>query len=389
MAKIFKLGRDEVEELAAVYGTPLLVVSLEQVKQNYEMLKNGLRGVKLYYAVKSNPDSRIIETLAEQGACFDVASDGEMIQLTNLGIAPERMVYANPVKTKAGLMTARKLGVSQFTFDSESEITKMAECVPGGKVLLRIRIDVTNALIDLNKKFGADAKDAIRLLLAAKNKGMDPVGLCFHVGSQTTEVAPYTEALKVCSKLFEEAAQAGLNLHILDIGGGYPMPTKDYDVDVPAMTREIRAALDVYFPNTEIWAEPGRGISGTVANLVTRVIGETERDGQRWYFLDEGLYGTFSGVIFDHQDYELETFKLDTKKISATFAGPSCDSLDVMFKDRETAELQVDDLILVPACGAYTSASATTFNGFSLAKSVVWEEVRDTLPSAVVQKKHA
>ncbi|HBS60081.1 MAG TPA: hypothetical protein DEA44_12525, partial [Firmicutes bacterium] len=119
----------------------------------------------------------------------------------------------------------------------------------------------------------------------------------------------------------------------------------------------------------------------------TRVIGETERDGQRWYFLDEGLYGTFSGLIFDHQDYELETFKFDARKVPATFAGPSCDSLDVIVKDRETPVLEVDDLVLVPICGAYTSASATTFNGFALAKTVIWEDVKDALPSAK-QKEH-
>lgn len=382
MAKIFRLVREQVEALAATYGTPLLVISLEQVKENYAMMKNALRDVNIYYAVKSNPHDRIVQTLAQQGSCFDVASDGEMLQLARLGISPERIVYANPVKTRNGLLTAQKTGVSKFTFDSEKEIEKIAEYVPGGKVLLRIRIDATNALIDLNKKFGADPQEAIRLLLAAKNKGLDPAGLCFHVGSQTTEAAPFIEAIKICAGLFDEARQAGLNLRILDIGGGYPAPTRTLDVDVPAMGREIRAALDKYFPHTEIWAEPGRVICGTVVNLVTRVIGETERDGQRWYFLDEGLYGTFSGLIFDHQDYELETFKSDNKKIPATFAGPSCDSLDVIIKDRETPVLEVDDLVMVPICGAYTSASATTFNGFALAKPIIWEDVKDALPSA-------
>jgi len=387
MAKIFRLGRAQVEALAATYGTPLLVISLEQVKENYAMMKNALRDVNIYYAVKSNPHDRIVQTLAQLGSCFDVASDGEMLQLARLGISPEKIVYANPVKTRNGLLTAQKTGVSKFTFDSEKEIEKIAEYVPGGKVLLRIRIDATNALIDLNKKFGADPQEAIRLLFAAKNKGLDPAGLCFHVGSQTTEVAPFIEAIKVCAGLFDQARQAGFNLRILDIGGGYPAPTRTLEVDVPAMGREIRAALDKYFPRTEIWAEPGRVICGTVANLVTRVIGETERDGQRWYFLDEGLYGTFSGLIFDHQDYELETFKFDARKVPATFAGPSCDSLDVIVKDRETPVLEVDDLVLVPICGAYTSASATTFNGFALAKTVIWEDVKDALPSAK-QKEH-
>jgi len=379
MAEIFKLGREAVEQLAAAYGTPLLVVSREQTRENYRTLQNALRDVKIYYALKSNPDHNIVHTLADEGAFFDVASDGEMLMLSKLGISPHRLVYANPVKTEAGLATARKLGVNHFTFDSETEISKMAQGVPGGKVLLRIRIDDTHALVDLNKKFGADTLDAIRLLQSARDKGLDTVGLCFHVGSQTTEVTPYLEAIKVCSKVFAEAAAAGFDLHILDIGGGFPIPTKDYEPDIDAMAREIRRALDVYFPDTEIWSEPGRGICGTVSNLITKVIGKTERDGKQWYFLDEGIYGTFSGVIFDHWEYDLEPFKQSDQKVLATFAGPSCDSLDVIIREKETPELEIGDLILVSACGAYTSASATTFNGFPLTKAVVWEEVRDQI----------
>ena len=131
------------------------------------------------------------------------------------------------------------------------------------------------------------------------------------------------------------------------------------------------------FPETEIWAEPGRYICGTAVNLITSVVGVTERGGQPWYFLDEGLYGTFSGVLFDQWDFKLISFKESEEKVAATFAGPSCDSLDIMFRGRMTAPLEVGDLLLVPSCGAYTSASATTFNGFSKARFVVWEKVQD------------
>ncbi len=190
--------------------------------------------------------------------------------------------------------------------------------------------------------------------------------------------------------LFDQAAQAGLKLRVLDIGGGFPIPEIDDDFDSEAMLYEISTALKEYFPNTEIWCEPGRFICGTTVNLITRVIGTQQRNSQQWYFLDEGLYGTFSGVIFDHWDFELETFKAG-KKIPATFAGPSCDSLDIMFRDKMTPPLEVDDLILVPICGAYTSASATVFNGFAKAPRIVWEDVAaeidetaaTVLPSAV------
>lgn len=374
MENIFRLDKNTTQALAEQHGTPLLVLSLEQIEKNYRFLREHLPQVTLYYAVKSNPQVSIVKRLAELGSCFDVASDGEMKQMRELGVSPERLVYANPVKTAGGLAMARETGVNSFTFDSEAEIAKMASAVPGGRVLLRIRVDNPDALVDLNQKFGAPSADAVRLLLKARDAGLDVAGLCFHVGSQSRSSAPYLRAISVCRKLFDEAKAAGLNLRLLDIGGGFPIQTSGQPIDIVGMCREISQALAEKFPDTEIWAEPGRSICGTAVNLITRVIGHQVRNGQQWYFLDEGVYGSFSGVMFDHWDYELETFK-SGKKIRATFAGPSCDSVDVMYRDRLTTPLAVDDILLVPACGAYTSASATEFNGFAKAKFIVWEEV--------------
>ncbi|MBP2650431.1 MAG: ldc [Firmicutes bacterium] len=374
MQKFFKLNQAATELLAEKYGTPLLVLSLAEVKKNYQFLAKALPGVKLHYAVKANPERRLVQALAECGSCFDVASDGEMLELTAMGIESNRMVYANPVKTASGLSTALKTGVKKFTFDSEAEIGRISDVIPGGTVLLRIRVDNPLALVDLNTKFGARPDDAIKMLKMARDHGLDVAGLCFHVGSQSTSAKPYVEAIKMCARLFDQARDEGMELRTLDIGGGFPIPTIQESFDVAAMAGEIHSALVEYFPNTEIWAEPGRFICGTAVNLLTRVIGAQIRNHQQWYFLDEGLYGTFSGVIFDHWDFELETFK-QGEPITATFAGPSCDSLDVMFREKTTRLLQVGDLILVPACGAYTSASATVFNGFAKAPIIVWEEV--------------
>lgn len=378
MQPFFRLDAPATEYLAATHGTPLLVLSREQVNANYTYLAQHLPGVKIHYAVKANPDRRLVETLVNLGSCFDVASDGEMLALADMGVAPERIIYANPIKTASGLATARRTGVRKFTFDSENEVSRIAQAIPGGSVLLRIKVENSEALVDLNKKFGAPPEDALRLLTLARDHGLDVAGLCFHVGSQTTSAKAYTTAIKTCRRLFDEAAAAGFALRYLDIGGGYPIPTPQEKIDVDAMTAAIAKALAASFPGVEIWSEPGRFICGTAVNLITRVIGIQRRDNQQWYFLDEGLYGTFSGVIFDHWDFELETFKRG-QRIAATFAGPSCDSFDVMFRDKPTVPLAIDDLILVPNCGAYTSASATTFNGFGKAPIVVWEEVRTAL----------
>lgn len=376
--KYFRLNKEETEALAQEYGTPLLVLSLEQIEKNYRLLRTHLPRVKVFYAIKANPHRRILELMRDIGSNFDVASDGEIMELSSLGVDGSRMIYANPMKTVNGLRACRNAGVGKMTFDSAGEIDKMARECPGATVLLRIRIDNSSAHVDLNKKFGAAREQALELLLKARDAGLDAAGIAFHVGSQTTSADPYLYALDIAREIFEEAAAAGMQLRIMDIGGGFPIPEPKVRFNLQEMLNQINARLDEDFPGVEIWAEPGRFICGTAVNLITSVIGVTERGGQPWYFLDEGLYGTFSGVLFDQWDFKLISFK-EGEQVAATFAGPSCDSLDIMFRGKMTVRQEEGDLILVPICGAYTSASATTFNGFSKANFVVWEDVKETL----------
>lgn len=376
--KYFRLNKEETEALAQEYGTPLLVLSLEQIEKNYRLLRTHLPRVKVFYAIKANPHRRILELMRDLGSNFDVASDGEIMELSSLGVDGSRMIYANPMKTVNGLRACRNAGVGKMTFDSAGEIDKMARECPGATVLLRIRIDNSSAHVDLNKKFGAAREQALELLLKARDAGLDAAGIAFHVGSQTTSADPYLYALDIAREIFEEAAAAGMQLRIMDIGGGFPIPEPKVRFNLQKMLNQINARLDEDFPGVEIWAEPGRFICGTAVNLITSVIGVTERGGQPWYFLDEGLYGTFSGVLFDQWDFKLISFK-EGEQVAATFAGPSCDSLDIMFRGKMTVRQEEGDLILVPICGAYTSASATTFNGFSKANFVVWEDVKETL----------
>lgn len=376
--KYFRLNKEETEALAQEYGTPLLVLSLEQIEKNYRLLHTHLPRVKVFYAIKANPHRRILELMRDLGSNFDVASDGEIMELSSLGVDGSRMIYANPMKTVNGLRACRNAGVGKMTFDSAGEIDKMARECPGATVLLRIRIDNSSAHVDLNKKFGAAREQALELLLKAREAGLDAAGIAFHVGSQTTSADPYLYALDIAREIFEEAAAAGMQLRIMDIGGGFPIPEPKVRFNLQEMLNQINARLDEDFPGVEIWAEPGRFICGTAVNLITSVIGVTERGGQPWYFLDEGLYGTFSGVLFDQWDFKLISFK-EGEQVAATFAGPSCDSLDIMFRGKMTVRQEEGDLILVPICGAYTSASATTFNGFSKANFVVWEDVKETL----------
>lgn len=380
--KVFKLERESVEKLAEKYGSPLLVLSLKQIEANYMCLKTYMPRARVFYAIKANPHPEILKTMIKLGSSFDVASDGEIRTLHDMGVEGERLIYANPVKTTGGLQACRECGVSKMTFDSASEIEKIRAICPDATVLLRLRIDNSSAHVDLNKKFGAAREHALDLMLKAKEAGLDMAGIAFHVGSQTVSADPYLHGLDIARELFEEAAAAGLKLRILDIGGGFPIPEPKVRFNLPEMLKQINARLDEDFPGIDVWAEPGRYICGTAVNLITSVIGVNERGGQPWYFLDEGLYGTFSGVIFDQWDFKLISFKDGEERVAATFAGPSCDSLDIMFRGKMTVPLEVGDLLLVPSCGAYTSASATTFNGFSKAQFVVWEDICDSFAAA-------
>ncbi len=372
--KSFKLTEKEMNDLADRFPTPFLVASLDKIEENYRFLRKHLPRVKVFYAMKANPTEAILRKMASLGANFDVASDGEIRQLHGMGISGDRMIYANTVKTAPGLEAAARYGVHRFTFDDESEIAKLAHFVPGAEVLVRISVENKKAMVDLNTKFGTAPDNALNLLRKAQEAGLRAAGICFHVGSQSLAAEAYEEALLLCRRLFDEAKATGLELTKLDIGGGLPAPSADgLPVDLAVMMQSINRQIERLFPETEVWSEPGRYMCSTAVNLVTSVIGTKQRGDESWYILDEGVYGALSGVIFDHWTYELECFKRGDK-CSSTFAGPSCDGIDVVRRELMAPKLELGDRILVPNCGAYTSASATTFNGFSVAPTVVWEE---------------
>lgn len=390
----FRLTKHEMSSLARKYQTPFVVISTEQVVQNYLFFRRYMPKVNVFYAMKANPSEKIIQVLANLGASFDTASAGEMKLLHDLHISGEKMIYANPVKTLEGLQTAKQLHVRRFTFDDASEIPKMARellSVPNAKadVLLRIRVHNEKALVDLNEKFGADPNEAVDLLLQAKQAGLNPVGIAFHVGSQSLTVAAYEEALLLCRKLFDDARQKNLNLTQLDIGGGFPIPaldqtqTKCFEPMLAKMMTSIQRQLTRLFPTTEIWSEPGRFLAGTAVNLVTSVIGTKTRNNQPWYVIDDGVYGTFSGAIYDHWTYDLCSQK-NGEKFLSTVVGHSCDSIDVVRRNILLPKLSIGDLLLTPNCGAYTTASASNFNGFALPKVLYYE---DEFAEKILMKK--
>lgn len=377
MNRNFHLTEDEKNFLADRFETPFMVISLNKVQENYLYLKKQLPRVKIFYAMKANSTPEVLLQLANLGSNFDVASPGEMRALNALGISGSRMVYANPVKTLSGIKLAHDLGVDKFTFDDESEIHKLASYAPGAKVLVRVRVENKDAVVNLNEKFGAAPMQALQLLQLAKDNGLIPAGICFHVGSQSLSADAYITALEMCRELFDKAEIQGMHLTALDIGGGLPVPNEKVEaVDVDSMTDILREKLDELFPDTEIWSEPGRFMCGTAVNLVTSVIGTKMRNGQPWYVLDDGLYGSFNGLMFDHWNFKMKmpADKAQEKAVPSTFVGPSCDSIDVVARDLPAPKLEIGDRIMVPNIGAYSTSAATSFNGFPPADTIVYED---------------
>jgi ornithine decarboxylase len=261
-----------------------------------------------------------------------------------------------------------------MTFDSEPELYKIAEHYPRAKVLLRIKVANEGSVVELSLKFGSDPDQAYYLLRKAKSLGLVPMGVSFHVGSQSTNVENYLQALELTAKIFDECEEGGLALKMADIGGGFPIQHFDNEIGVnfERMAAQIRKPMTQLFSkNIKFIAEPGRFFAGPAGILVTQVIGRSFRNNKNYYYLNDGVYQDFSGLVFDHCKYEFKTLRRGRKFLSA-LAGPTCDSFDTLGTNVDIAELYVDDVVYVKNIGAYSCASAcANFNGFPPAKIVM------------------
>jgi ornithine decarboxylase len=368
----------ELKRLVKQHGTPLFVVDHEVLRRNYTEFKKYLPRVQAYYAVKANPDAEIVRTLYKAGASFDVASMPEfLIVHENIAsLAPkerqdfiwDKIIYANPIKANETLVQLDPYK-PLVTYDNLDEIGKIRKYAPHAGLVLRLKVPNTGAMVELSSKFGADPGEAVGLIRAAHDAGLVVEGLSFHVGSQTTNFENYVQALSLVSGVFREATLQGFSkLNLLDIGGGFPAPYDQNVRPLRELARILNSEFKRLFPkHIEILAEPGRFLVATAATLVVKVIGKATRDGKPCYYLDDGVYGTFSGILFDHCQYHLKAFKKGPSQICSVF-GPTCDALDTISLAEELPELKLGDLLFSENIGAYSHASATSFNGFPPAK---------------------
>lgn len=364
------LDFERARELTKAHGTPLLVVSGEKLRGNVADLHSSLPSVTLHYAIKANPDGAILKILAEEGLSFDVSSLGEIDLVAAQGIGPDRLLYTKPINKDSELAQAYEAGIRWFVVDNAEEATKLGRCAPGANVLARIRVSTKDAVVDLSYKFGARPNDALPLIEHARAVGLRVRGLSFHVGSQCTNPYSFVETIVTCRTIFNHASGLGIAMDTLDIGGGFPVSYLEPVMPIEQFCEPITQALERYFGDYRVIAEPGRFVVGDAVTLITQVIGKSVRDQITWYYIDDGLYGSFSGKLYDHCDYPIATEREDRRQL-CVIAGPTCDSFDVVYANRALPELVIGDLMLVDGMGAYTNASASEFNGLPKAKIVL------------------
>jgi ornithine decarboxylase len=369
------INRRLLKNLAREHGTPLFVVDHDELRRNYATFKKHLPRVQAYYAVKANPDPAIVKTLFDAGASFDVASMPEfhivheyikdMPDKQRQAWIWDKIIYANPIKANETLQELNPYK-PLVTYDNHEEIRKIKKYAPQAGLALRLKVPNTGAMVELSSKFGAAPGEAVDLILAADKVGLTVEGISFHVGSQTTNFKNYVAAINLAANIFKEAKDHGYTkMNLLDIGGGFPAPYDDTVKPFRELASIINRELDRLFPkNIQILAEPGRFLCATAATAVSKIIGKAVREGKLCYYVNDGVYHTFSGVIFDHCHYHMKSFKRGPTQICSVF-GPTCDALDVVSMAEELpGDLQLGDLLYSEQIGAYSHASSTYFNGF-------------------------
>ena len=373
------MTRKDLQAAARRHGTPIVVIDHEIVRRNYALFRRHLPKVQAYYAVKANPAPEIVRTLYKAGASFDVASFPEFLLVhENIERLPakqrqdyiwDKIIYANPIKPKETLQALDEYK-PLITYDNLDELRKIKRYAPHAGLVLRLRVPNTGSMVELSSKFGCDSAEAVDLIAAAFRIGLVVEGLSFHVGSQCTNFDNFVQALNIAAAVRQEAMSRGHEIKILDIGGGFPVPYDPHVKPFQELAKKVNAEIDRLFTrDIEILAEPGRFLVATAATAVARIIGKAFRGGKTCYYIDDSVYHTFSGIVFDHCQYRIKSFKSGPRELCTVF-GQTCDGMDTIVQSEALPHLEIDDLVYSERIGAYSNASSTWFNGFAPAKVV-------------------
>jgi len=353
--------------------TPCLIVDLHEVENNYRRLKAALVNAKIYYAVKANPAPEILRVLKGLGARFDAASIYEIQQCLEIGIPSDEISFGNTIKKEDHIRRAFQHGIDLFAFDCEAELEKIARAAPAARVYCRFFMTGDGADWPLSEKFGCDAELVPYLLRRAREMNLNPHGVSFHVGSQQRSLSQWDIALEKCATIFEVCAAEGIDLKMVNIGGGFPSHYRKSTPSVESHCAAIMESIIKYFGNgfPEIIAEPGRYIPGDAGLIQSEVVLITKKPrmgGRRWVYLDIGRFGGLPEVLEEAIQYRIRTPYEDGEFGPVVIAGPTCDEADILYRDADyqlPLALKTGDKIEVLSAGAYTASySAVGFNGF-------------------------
>ena len=356
--------------LSKGYSKPFLLLDSNIVRDKTHRFKAAMPRVHPHYAVKANPDPRVLKTLIQENVNFEIASVSELDLLISLGVPAKEIYYSNPMKSRAYLEYASSKGVEWYALDSIEELRKIVSIKPDAKMYLRIDTPNIGSDWPLAGKFGTHISDIDEIIIEAAKLKADLAGVTFHVGSQCRNPLNWQVGIERAKKVFISMRRVGLNPRLLNIGGGYPVRYVKPIPSIEGIGEIVNAAIADLPENIRIMAEPGRYLVSDSAYFVCRVVGTATRSGKRWMYWDAGMFG---GVIeiTEGLRYKILTDRKG-QNIPWTVAGPTCDSVDILMRDEMLpADVQEGDFIYIPNAGAYTTAYASNFNGFPLPDVVV------------------
>lgn len=354
------------------FDRPTLVLDIEAVAERHDALKAGLGRAEIHYAVKANPDPRILRRLVQTGSAFDAASRAEIEMCLAAGAVPADISFGNTVKRPADIAFAHETGIALFAADCAEELSKIAVHAPGAAVFIRLLVRTTEADWPLSRKFGVPPEQAVDLMHRAMALGLRPVGISFHVGSQTRQARMWQPVLSDLAAVWTGARAAGLDLDLVNIGGGFPAFYGDPLDDPEAYGRSVMHEIDRAFPGARrIMAEPGRGLVAEAGVIAAEVLLATRRapeDLHRWVYLDIGKFSGLAETMDEAIRYQIATEHDGLPTGPCVLAGPSCDSADVLYERRPMdlpLALTGGDRVFIRSAGAYTTTYASVgFNGF-------------------------
>ena len=355
-------------------ATPCLVLDLDRVEHNFTAMRAAFPDARIYYAMKANPAPPVLARLAGLGCYFDAASWEEIALCLAAGAAPDRISFGNTIKKASAIARARAAGIDLFVFDSEPELVKLAEHAPGARVFCRLAVGASGATFPLARKFGTDMDSAEALMLRARDLGLVPFGLSFHVGSQQIRPEAHEAAIGQVAMLFDTLERAGVTLQMINVGGGFPTRYQEDVPDIALFAGGIDRALAFHFGNNRpmVLLEPGRymvGDAGLVSTEIVLVSQRSKTEETRWVYLDIGRFGGLAETEGESMRYVLRTPHDGGEDGPAVIAGPTCDSMDILYEKqpyRMPLALKSGDRIEILSTGAYVTTYASTgFNGFA------------------------